>query len=83
MLNKIPIIKFQIPKILIGICFLLFDISAYSQCAMCRASLISEGNNTKAEALNDGIVYLMAIPYVLVGVVGFMVYKMFFKKKKS
>jgi len=48
---------------------------------MCRAALESEGNNVKAEAVNDGIVYLMAIPYILVGIAGIFVYRMFSKKK--
>ncbi len=55
--------------------------SSYAQCAMCRASLESEGNTMKAEAVNDGIVYLMVIPYVLVGIVGLVVYRMYTKKK--
>jgi len=42
---------------------------------MCRAVLESEEGGVKAEAINDGIVYLMAIPYVLVGIVGYAVYK--------
>ncbi|WP_396170898.1 hypothetical protein [Flavobacterium sp.] len=49
---------------------------------MCRASLESEGNTAKAEAVNDGIVYLMIIPYVLVGVVGIVVYRMYSKRKQ-
>jgi hypothetical protein len=53
----------------------------YAQCAMCRAVLESEeGSTKKAEAVNDGIVYLMAIPYVLVGVVGYFIYKSMRKK---
>ncbi|WP_370566786.1 hypothetical protein [Flavobacterium sp. GP15] len=43
---------------------------------MCRAALTSEGNTAKAEAINDGIVYLMAIPYLLVGGIGYAVYRM-------
>ena len=58
-----------------------FSAAAQAQCAMCRASLESEGNTTKAEAVNDGIVYLMVIPYVLVGVVGIIVYRMYRNKK--
>jgi hypothetical protein len=50
---------------------------------MCRASLESEGNPTKAAAVNDGIVYLMVIPYILVGVVGLVVYRMYTKKKQE
>jgi hypothetical protein len=64
-----------------GICFFLFEISSYAQCAMCRAALTSEGNATKAAAVNDGIVYLMIIPYILVAGIGYYVYRM--KKKKS
>ena len=71
-----------IPKIF-GIWILFFGISSYSQCAMCRAALESEGNTVKAEAVNDGIVYLMAIPYILVGIAGIYVYKMYSKKKPN
>lgn len=56
-------------------------ISVQAQCAMCRAVLESEEGGVKAEAINDGIVYLMAIPYVLVGIVGYVIYKMRMKKK--
>lgn len=57
------------------------SLAANAQCAMCRASLESEGNKTKVEAVNDGIVFLMAIPYILVAVIGFVVYKMYAKKR--
>jgi len=59
----------------------LFPINSQAQCAMCRAALISEGNKTKAAAVNDGIVYLMVIPYLLVGGIGYAVYRMRKKKK--
>jgi hypothetical protein len=62
--------------------FFFFSLSSQAQCAMCRASLESEGNTVKAEAVNDGIVYLMVIPYVLVGIVGIIVYRMYTKKKQ-
>ena len=61
--------------------FYSFTINA--QCAMCRAALESEGNTAKAKGINDGIVYLMVIPYVLVGLVCFAVYKMYQKKIKA
>lgn len=48
---------------------------AVAQCAMCRAVLESNGDNAVAEGINNGIVYLMAIPYVLVGVLIFVVYR--------
>lgn len=50
---------------------------------MCRAAIESEGNVVKAEAINDGIVYLMLIPYLLIGAIGYAVYKMYKNKKGS
>jgi len=86
MLKQFKNIKFQIPNsnfktVLFGICFLFFGISSYSQCAMCRAALGGEANKAQAEALNDGIVYLMVIPYLLVAGIGYAVYRM--RKDKS
>ena len=57
--------------------------SLNAQCAMCRAALETEEGGVKAEAVNDGIVYLMVIPYLLVGILGFAIYRMYFSKKKS
>lgn len=61
---------------------LFFTLTTKAQCAMCRAVLTSEGNKAKAEAVNDGIVFLMAVPYILVAIIGFIIYRMFKKKKK-
>ena len=72
-------------KNLFSIFFFLFSIffslSANAQCAMCRAALTGEENKAQAEAVNDGIVYLMIIPYLLVGAIGYYIYRM--RKKKS
>lgn len=67
-------------KLLLTACCLL-PIASFSQCAMCRASLESEGNKTKVEAVNDGIVFLMAVPYIIVAAIGFAIYKMYYMKK--
>jgi hypothetical protein len=48
---------------------------------MCRAALESEEGGQKAKAVNDGIVYLMAFPYLLVGILGYIIYKSRTKKK--
>ena len=60
-------------------CFLftvLFSLCSNAQCAMCRAALGGEANKVQAEAVNDGIVYLMVIPYLLVAGVGYAIYRM-------
>lgn len=46
-----------------------------AQCAMCRAALEAGGDTAQAEAVNDGIVYLMAVPYILVGIIGVAIYR--------
>ena len=44
-----------------------------SQCSMCRAVLESEEGQTTAKGINNGILYLMAIPYLLVGFIGWKI----------
>ncbi|MBO6607847.1 hypothetical protein [Psychroserpens sp.] len=60
--------------------FVWFQTNA--QCAMCRAVLESEEGQSTAEGVNDGIMYLMVIPYLLVGGIGFMIYWKYFRTKK-
>ena len=49
---------------------------------MCRAALENEEGGKKGQAVNDGIVYLMAFPYLLVGGLGYYVYRTRLQKKK-
>jgi hypothetical protein len=82
--KKISDFKFQISdfkKMVFVVFFLIFGISSNAQCAMCRAALESEGNTAKAQGVNDGIVYLMVIPYILMAAVGYYVYRMKTKNK--
>jgi len=68
-------------KVFVVLCFSLIGVTAQAQCAMCRASLESEEGKGKAEAVNDGIVYLMAFPYLLIGGLGYYIYKTRQQKK--
>ena len=54
---------------------LLFFLQTNAQCAMCRAVLESEEGQSTAEGVNNGIVYLMVVPYVLIGGLAFYIYK--------
>ncbi|OOG74667.1 hypothetical protein [Flavobacterium sp. A45] len=74
-------VNHKIKTVLFGICFFFIGISSNAQCAMCRAALTGDENKNQAAAVNDGIVYLMVIPYVLVGALGYYIYRM--KKKKQ
>lgn len=52
--------------------------SSRAQCSMCRAaaeSNIKLGQNKRGKGLNHAILYLMAAPYVLVGVGGYLVWR--------
>ncbi len=72
--------KMRLNKIMLLLLLLLSSLNAEAQCAMCRAALESSDSGIKPEAVNDGIVYLMIFPYLLVGLVGYAIYKL--RKKK-
>lgn len=70
-------------KVLFFLFSFLFFINSNAQCAMCRAVLETEEGQGAAKGINDGIVYLMAVPYVLVFIVGFTIYWNYFRVKKN
>jgi hypothetical protein len=52
--------------------------TAWSQCAMCRATLennVSNGNIGIAAGINTGILYLFFAPYLAVGVIAYFWYR--------
>ncbi|MBL6669199.1 MAG: hypothetical protein CNC91_00655 [Flavobacteriales bacterium MED-G22] len=53
--------------------FLFSFIEINAQCSMCRAVLQSEEAQETAKGINNGILYLMALPYILVALVGWKV----------
>ncbi len=65
------------------ILFFIFSIYTNAQCAMCRAALESEEGGAQAEGINNGIIFLMAMPYILVAIAFYAVYRLKFKNKKS
>lgn len=70
-------------KIIFFVISVLFTIQSNAQCAMCRAVLENEEGQTAAKGINNGIVYLMSIPYILVFGLGFFIYWKYFKVKKD
>jgi hypothetical protein len=70
-------------RILFLFLFLAGALYTNAQCAMCRAVLESEESQSAAEGINDGILFLMIVPYLLVGTIGFFVYKTYSKSKKA
>jgi heme/copper-type cytochrome/quinol oxidase subunit 2 len=66
-------VKKIVPILVISL--ILFPELVEAQCAMCRAALESEADTSQAEGINNGIVYLMAIPYILVAGLFFVIYR--------
>jgi len=62
---------------------LFWVLSSNAQCAMCRAVLESEAGQETAKGVNNGIIYLMAIPYILMAGLAFFTYKYFQKISKE
>ena len=42
---------------------------------MCRAVLESEEGQNTAKGVNNGIIYLMVIPYILIGGLAYYIYR--------
>ena len=53
-----------------------------AQCAMCTVSVESnaKSGSTTTNGLNHGIMYLLAAPYIAIGVVGYVWYKKYRRK---
>ena len=68
--------------LLITIAVLLITIDVNAQCAMCKAVVETnlESGDTKGMGLNNGILYLMAFPYIAASIFAIL---FFLQKKKS
>ena len=53
--------------------FLMIETTA-AQCAMCKA-VVENGDQSMAAGVNNGITYLMAFPYILVGGLVYFLYR--------
>ena len=62
-----------IRKIILSVFIISFQ-SLSSQCAMCKA-VVEGGEENIAEGVNNGITYLMVFPYLLVGFLGYLLYR--------
>ena len=68
-------------KLIIFLLFsFLFSLNISAQCAMCKA-VVESGDVEMAEGLNDGIMYLMAFPYILIGALLYFIYRHKVKNK--
>jgi hypothetical protein len=79
-------LKFAFMKrILLSALFsLLFFPQTWAQCAMCKSVVESniDGGSSIGSGLNDGIMYLMVMPYIALGIVAF-VWSRYHKREKA
>jgi len=71
--------KFKMKRI-IAMLFLLISQVMTAQCAMCKA-VVESGDAEIVESVNSGIIYLMAFPYILIGVGVYFLYRNWKKLK--
>ncbi len=74
-------------KIIIILFLSLFiQSSLFAQCAMCRASVennVSNGETSIGAGLNNGILYLFVMPYLMAAIIGFFWYRTAKRKKQK
>jgi len=61
--------------ILILLIFVLSLTESFAQCSMLSAIMETDQQYEAAKGLNRGIVYLMSIPYILVGLIIWKIYR--------
>jgi hypothetical protein len=69
---------------LLFISFIMVD--SFAQCAMCRATVetnLSEGRRAFGTGINFGILYLLSAPYLLIGGLIFLWFKVGKKELKA
>ena len=73
---KLETIEIMKLKVFLTILLLfIIVVPAEAQCAMCRAVLESEEGGQTAKGINNGILYLMIFPYLLIGGIGYAIYR--------
>ena len=60
---------------LILLIFVLSSTESFAQCSMLSAIMETDQQYEAAKGLNRGIVYLMSIPYILVGLIIWKIYR--------
>ena len=64
--------------LLLGVLLTLAPLAARAQCVMCKSQVEAarqERDDYDVAGLNKGIVYMMTVPYILMGAVGYFWYR--------
>lgn len=73
-----------VSALLLGLMLTLVPLAARAQCVMCKAQVEAakqENDDYDVAGLNKGIVYMMTVPYILMGAVGYFWYRRTHPKK--
>ncbi len=65
-----------ITAVIVGVC--LINESVFAQCAMCKSNIEmarTNGGTSVGNTLNNGILYLLALPYLIASVFGIIYYR--------
>ncbi|GAB1448877.1 hypothetical protein MASR2M44_18980 [Bacteroidota bacterium] len=77
-------VKISSGKLILLLLFVLLHIQSMGQCAMCKSNLESaraNGMTDVGSSINMGILYLLALPYLIAMVFGFIYYKKYRTRK--
>lgn len=72
--------------LILGLLLSLAPLAAQAQCSMCKSQVEAarqERDDYDVAGLNKGIVYMMTIPYILMGAVGYFWYRRTHPKKAN
>ena len=75
-----------VSALLLGFMLTLAPLAACAQCVMCKAGVEAakqENDDYDVAGLNKGIVYMMTVPYILMGAVGYFWYRRTHAKAKQ
>ncbi len=69
-------VKYIVLALLVLFVFII-PIDVLAQCPMCRMAAESnlQDGGTQARGLNNGILYMLSMPYLLIGTLAFLWYK--------
>ena len=71
--------------LLLGVLLSLAPLGARAQCVMCKSQVEAarqENDDYDRAGLNKGILYMMSVPYILMGAVGYFWYRRTHPKAK-
>lgn len=55
--------------------FLVFTDAVFAQCSMCRRALVASAEGERlARGFNSGILFLLVVPFLILGVIAFLIY---------